>query len=846
MKNSEVSIIRQFSQLPVAHNLDALIPALSIGHAVLTAPTGSGKTTLAPLAILESAALSGLKIMMLEPRRIAARAAAVRMSSMLGEKVGTTVGYRTRFESQISAATRIEVVTEGILIRKLQQDPGLSDTALVIFDEFHERSLQADLGLALCLDLCELRDDLHLLVMSATLDSEKICAILGNAPTISSEGKSYPVTISYLPPINNNSSITDHMMNGLRKAWHETTGDILAFLPGAGEIRKCQQRLEKEIREALTLPLYGNLNHSEQDRIFQPDSQKRRIILATPIAETSLTIEGISCVVDSGYFRHPVYDQRSGLTRLATSRISHASAKQRTGRAGRLGPGHCYRLWSEEVDHSLLTHTPPEIVQADLSSLVLELALWGVINPEQLQWIDPPRKPAWQRGAKLLKQLGLLDKNNHISKAGKSVAALPMHPRLGVILQNGLKINRLWTACLLVAVLAERDIFRGETSHADVETRVRVLDDLTNNRAIKIGKDVDLKLCKRHLRQAEDWFRKLSGKVKHEPVAINDLGNLLAFGFPDRIAMLRPGTTFRYKLANGRGAELAPGDILSGSNFIVAAQVDARKGDGKIFMAAQITMEDISLHHGHLITENEHIMWDETTNRVVASTTESINQLTLSSKPLKRADKNKVAAAFLHGLQRNGISILPWTRDARNIQARLNFLHQHKPEEWPDVSDKALSSNFEWIAPYCHNMSKLGQLQELNLKIILHSLLKWDQQKRLDVMAPTHIQVPSGSRIQITYSSDGPPILAVRLQELFGLIHTPEICNNSVRVLLHLLSPAKRPMQITSDLHSFWLNTYPEVRKELAGRYPKHYWPENPLEAEATAKTKKYIQSKKR
>ncbi|WP_136808609.1 ATP-dependent helicase HrpB [Desulfosediminicola flagellatus] len=846
MKRSEDSIIRQFSQLPVTTTLDQLMSALSCGHAVLNAPTGSGKTTLVPLVILERVKLRGLKIIMLEPRRIAARAAAVRMSSMLGENVGTTVGYRTRFESRISQKTRIEVVTEGILIRKLQHDPELSDTALVIFDEFHERNLQADLGLALCLDLCELRDDLRLLVMSATLDSERISEILGDAPAISSKGKSHNVEISYLPSLNSNSSITNQMLNGVRKAWQNTSGDILAFLPGAGEIRRCQKLIEDEINDALILPLYGNLSHTEQDRIFQTHKQKRRIILATPIAETSLTIEGISCVVDSGYFRHPVYDQRSGLTRLATSRISQASAQQRTGRAGRLGPGHCYRLWSKEVDHSLLAHTPPEILQADLSDLVLELALWGITDPEQLSWIDTPRESAWEKAVKLLTRLDLLDKRKRISQAGKIVAALPVHPRLGVILHKGVECGHSWTACLLAAVLTERDIFRGDSGRADIEARVRILADLDTNRTKNVGSHVDIKLCQRLLRQAGEWFSKLPAKDNRKSVAFAELGNLLAFGFPDRIGMLRAGTTYSYKLANGRGAELSPGDILSGTRFIVAPQVDARKGDGKIFMAAEITEQDIITHHNHLLTKLERVFWDENTNRVNASKDVCLEKLTLSSKPLKRPDTTKVAAAFLNGIQLNGLSILPWTKDARDLQARLDFLHHRQPESWPDVSDNTLSNNLDWLAPYCLNMSKIGHLQDLNMKSVLLSLLSWEKQVQLDTLAPTHIPVPSGSRIRITYNGDEPPILAVRLQELFGQIDTPRICNEKIPVLLHLLSPARRPMQITSDLHSFWVNTYPEVRKELAGRYPKHYWPENPLEAEATSKTKKHTRSKKR
>jgi ATP-dependent helicase HrpB len=853
VSNLTETAIRQFSYLPVSVVLDQLTAALKKGHAVLSAPTGSGKTTLAPLALLCSHQSHNQKIIVLEPRRIAARAAAMRMSQMLHEEVGNTVGYRTRFDSRISTSTRIEVVTEGILIRKLQQDPELADTNLIIFDEFHERSLQADLGLALSLDLCELRDDLRLLVMSATLATEGICKLLSNAPLITATGKSYPVEISYLPPQRPDSPIPRQMCHGIVHAWHQTSGDILAFFPGAGEILNCSQMLlQEQLNDTIILPLYGNLSYQEQDRVFSAaHAGQRRIILATPIAETSLTIEGISCVVDSGYFRKPIHDHASGLSRLTLSRISCASAEQRTGRAGRLGPGKCYRLWSKEVEYSMLPHTPPEISNADLSSLVLELALWGVTDPEQLRWLDTPRASSWENATSLLQQLGLLDKQNHITHAGRQVAALPLHPRLGVILLHGNQRGFSTTACLLAAILAERDIFKRTEQSTDIEERVRVLADLRSSSAANVPAHVDRQLCRKLLEQAAQWQRILAvSKEKHQKpekkIHLKELGNLLAYGYPDRIAMLRAGTSYRYQLANGRGAELPPADILSGTPLMVVPQVDARQGNGRIFMAAPISESELQTHHPQLVHERENIFWDEANRRVQAVAELVLGELTLRSKPLKNPNNEKVCAVFMLGIQRSGIEHLPWNRDARELQTRICSLAFWQPGKWPDLSDNTLLEDLDWLQPYCQQMTSLDRLKSLDLKTILLSRLSWEQQVQLEKLAPSHIQVPSGSRIRLSYTPGESPVLAVRLQELFGLTDTPTVCNGSVTILLHLLSPARRPMQVTRDLKSFWRNTYPEVRKELAGRYPKHYWPENPLEAEATSKTKKRMLPKSR
>ncbi len=830
-------LAHRHGHLPVSQALDELLAALNRGHAVLSAPTGSGKTTLTPLALLASPRFVATGIVMLEPRRIAARAAATRMSQMLGEEVGGTVGYRTRLHSRVSAATRIEVVTEGILIRKLQQDPELAGIDLVIFDEFHERSLQADLGLALCLDLAELRDDLRLLVMSATLETEPVSRLLDDAPVITASGRSYPVDIRYLPEIGASSSIADQVARGVLQAWHHDSGDILAFLPGAAEIRRCLRLVTTELPEALVLPLYGDLSHQEQDRVFRASEGQRRVILATPIAETSLTIDGIGCVVDGGWHRRPIYDPTSGLTRLVTQRISRASADQRAGRAGRTGPGSCYRLWNAEVDHSLPARTPPEILHGDLTPLALELALWGVTDPHQLRWLDPPRESGWESAVNLLRQLQLLDRRAAITPLGRRIATLPLHPRLGLILVEAERRGCPRTGCLLAALLSERDPVKGEIQSADIEERLRML--------ATDGKDLDSsypnadgKLCKRLAQQAGQWQRLLACPPEQR-LAFTEIGDLLVAGFPDRIALQRPGAPHRYQMAGGRGAELAPADPLAASRLLVAPRVDSRQGDGRIFLAAPLDQGDLQKQHGNLLREVQCITWDDNTGRVQASQDLMLDRLVLRSRPITDPNPEKMSEALLHGVRQRGTKALPWTRQSRELQARIEFLAGRHPNEWPALSDEALLADLDWLAPYVLGMRGLDHLRQLDLKTILLSRLSWPQQLQLDRLAPTHLQVPSGSKIRLDYSPGQPPVLAVRLQELFGLTDTPHVCNGEVAVLLHLLSPAGRPMQVTTDLASFWSTTYPQIRKELAGRYVKHYWPEDPFTASPTATTKK-------
>ena len=826
------------SRLPILPVLPQVRAALRNGPAILSAPTGSGKTTLVPLALLEEGWLSGRKIIMLEPRRIAARAAAARMSELVGEPLGGTVGYRIRFDGKVSSRTRIEVITEGILTRRLQSDPELAGVGLVIFDEFHERSLQADLGLALCLDLCELRDDLRLLVMSATLDTAPLSRLMRGAPVICGEGESYPVDVHYLPPPSPKSPIVQTMVRGIERAWQAQPGDILAFLPGAGEIRATEEALTERFAATDILPLYGELSHAEQDRVLRPSQRRnRRIILATPIAETSITIEGIGCVVDGGLARRPRFNPATGLDRLETVRISRASAEQRRGRAGRLGPGHCYRLWGRETDQGLLPFTPPEIVSADLASLVLDLALWGVSEPDQLRWLDPPREGAWNSARDLLRSLGALDDHGRITGTGRRLAPLPIHPRLGAMLLAAVQLHLGATACMLAALLSERDIFKGRNRSTDLRDRLQALvtprdhhDDV-----------VDPVIRRRILQQIWQW-RKLLDIDDHERIRGTACGTLLTFAYPDRLAVLQRGSRAQYQLMTGKGALLAASDPLAGSPFLVAAQLDAGREEARVFLAAPVDEGDLHLHHPGLFRTRDRIWWDTPSGRVQAVTERLLGRIALTQIPLAHPDQEQLLSAFLAGIRGIGLDKLPWNQESRQVQARIGSLRIWQGEGWPDVSDSALLADLAWLAPYCLRMTSQTDLRQLDVKAILQSLFSREQLLQLKAAAPTHITAPSGSRIQLVYEPGKPPVLAVRLQEMFGQRVTPSVCHGLIKVTLHLLSPSRRPIQVTSDLESFWLTTYGAVKKELAGRYPRHYWPDNPHQAQATAHTKKGMQ----
>ena len=814
--------------------------------AILSAPTGSGKTTVIPLELLRESWLAAKKILLLEPRRLAARLAASFMAGQLNERVGETVGYRVRFDRKISDATRIEVITEGVLVRRLQRDPELTGVGLVILDEFHERNLEGDLALALCLDIREgLRDDLRLLVMSATLAVEQLADLLADARVVTSRGRTYPVEDRYLPPpADIDSPRPDHIAGmtarGIRHALTEENGDILVFLPGKGEINRVRDILLSEASENIViLPLYGAMKLADQARAIRPDSKgRRRIILTTTIAETSLTIEGITTVVDCGWKRAPRFDAASGLTRLETIRISRASARQRSGRAGRLGPGTCYRLWNKGVEQGLQPFDRPEILQADLAPLVLELALWGVADPTQLRWLDPPGEVPLQQAQCLLADLEAVDGKGRITRLGKAMAELPIHPRLAHMLLRARGGHNRSPACGIAALVSERDIMRGTDNSVDLEDRLHTLSRFRRhgNRMTNIN----FAACRQVERVRQQLSRLVPGQSGLKNTGLLSAGALLSLAYPDRIAGLRPGSNLSYKLTSGRGSVLPRHDRLQSTPFLAIASMDGRRAEGRIYLAAALPKEELQALHGHRFVREEEVFFDRESQSVRAATVVRLGGMEVTRKSLSHPDPEKVRAALIAEISHSALQILPWTKKAKNLQKRIRFLQGLQDEtDWPDFSNKALAAGLEnWLGPYLSGMRTTSDLRTLHLEEILRSRLDWPMQKRLEREAPTHLRVPSGSKAPLQYQEDGLPILAVRLQEMFGLDTTPTICGGRVRVLLHLLSPARRLMQITDDLKGFWENSYHEVKKELKGRYPKHYWPDDPLNAEATARVR--------
>ncbi|MDO8705097.1 MAG: ATP-dependent helicase HrpB [Sulfuricaulis sp.] len=832
-------------RLPVDEVMPSLCQTLAAHRsAVLQAPPGAGKTTHVPLALLNEPWLAGRSILMLEPRRLAARAACARMAYLAGESPGATVGYRIRFDTKISAQTRIEVLTEGILTRRLQTDPDLKNVGLVIFDEFHERHLHADLALALCLDgQKHLRADLKILVMSATLDGESVSQLLGNAPVITSAGRRYPVDVRYLtrdvtgplPPL-----VCDTVLSALDK----DEGDVLVFLPGAWEIRRTQELLEAKVAARVdVLPLYGDMPWELQDRAIQPSAGRRKIVLATPIAETSLTIEGVRVVVDSGFARAPQFDPRSGLSRLTTVRISRASSEQRAGRAGRLAPGVCYRLWSETTQRGLVPQSPPEIRGADLAPLALELAAWGVRDPRTLAWLDPPPEAAFNQALELLTELEALDVSGHITKTGRAMVRLPLHPRLSHMLFTSQPLGLGALACDVAALLAERDILAGESRRsADFAQRLEALWAFrSHGRQGAQSHQADAGACARVNQATQQFRRLLSLSESAKTIDTRQVGLLLALAYPDRVALARaPGET-RYLLASGRGAKLPEAEMRLRQPCLVAASLDAGETEGMIYSAAPLALEVLRQHlPTHLRTEDA-VRWDAQQEVVVARREERFGALVIDSKPLTDADPGKLRAAMLDGIRRLGIDVLPWTPDTREWQARVLSLRQWLPEEnWPDISDTALSNTWgDWLEPYLDGITRRAHLTRLDLPGILNNLLGWEKGRRLDDAAPTHMEVPSGSRVRLVYTPGESPALKVKLQEMFGLADTPRVAGGKVPVTLHLLSPAQRPIQVTQDLRGFWERTYPEVKKEMKGRYPRHPWPDDPWNAVPTARAKK-------
>ncbi len=794
-----------FPDLPVRDALPALLAALA-GHpcAVLVAPPGAGKTTLVPLALLDAPWRADGRVIVLEPRRLAARAAAARMAHLLGERVGETVGYRVRMDAAVTARTRVEVVTEGILTRMLQDDPGLEGVAALLFDEFHERSLHADLGLALALDAqAALRPDLRLLVMSATLDAERIARFLGTggvpAPVVQSEGRMYPVETHFLSAQEAGDRaarpaerLARLMPKAIAHALRHEAGDVLAFLPGLAEIRRVEERLAPALPPGAVLHvLHGDLPLEMQDAAVRPaPAGTRKVVLATSLAESSLTIEGVRVVVDGGYSRVPRFSARTGLTTLATVPVTHHSADQRRGRAGRLGPGVCYRLWTKADDARLAESIVPEILEADLAPLALELALWGARDATALRWLDAPPPAALARARALLLELGALAPDGAVTPQGRALAALGVHPRLGHLVREGQRLGLGATACLLAALLAERDVLPGGAGPRPPDLRLRL--------------DLVARASGGPARKVSEAARALMRRARMAPTPPDGgaAGLLTAFAYPDRIAQVE--AEGRVRLASGQRAALDPG-AFPGAAFLAVAHLDGPPHAPRVALAAPLTLADIEAHFGTLLRETEVVAFDAATDRVVARRRRTLGALVLHEGPLAHPDPALVAEALLGEVAARGLAALPWTKDAERLRARLAFLHHHDPGAWPEVSEAALLGTLpDWLGPHVHGMRALADLARLDLCARLLDGLPWPQRAALDRLAPSHVDVPSGSHLPLDYSDPEAPVLAVRLQEVFGLLDTPRVLDGRVPVVLHLLSPAHRPAQVTRDLRSFW------------------------------------------
>jgi len=816
-------------RLPIEEALPALREALSAAaNAVVTAPPGAGKTTMVPIALLDEPWAERRRIVMLEPRRIAARGAARRMAAMLGERAGETVGYRTKGDTKVGPRTRIEVVTEGVLTRMLQTDPTLEGVAAVLFDEFHERSVHADLGLALALQAQSLfRDDLRIVVMSATIEADAAARLLGGAPVVRSEGRMHPVETRYeerRAVLSVEARAAQTVKDALQR---HPEGDVLVFLPGGREIRRTASALERlglppGVRVA---PLYGALSPEEQDAAIAPARPgERKVVLATSIAETSLTVEGVRIVVDAGLSRVPRYSPRTGLTALETVPVTVASADQRRGRAGRVAPGVCYRLWTEEEHRRLEPFGEPEILATDVAPLALELAVWGANDPSELAWLDPPPEGAYKQAIDLLQRLGALDARGVVTPEGRRMADLAMHPRLAHMTLRATESGRGDLACELATLLEERDAAAG--GGADMRERVE---------ALRRGATPPT------ARQREEAARRMRDagiSRSGRPTATADCGELLALAFPDRVAMRR-GAGGKYVLANGRGAEFAGDEPLSRETYVAIAELDGAGIDSRIRSAAPLSLDALKRVSADRLRVEEDVYWDAASASVRARRRTTLDAIILEETPLASPDPERVRTALLQGIAEAGLHLLPWTKAADQFRKRLAFLRRHAGDEWPDVSDERLLETLpDWLGPFVDGMKSKGDLARVRLIDALEASLTWEQRRRMDEWAPTHLTVPSGSRLAVDYGDPNAPALSAKLQELFGWAETPRIGGGRVPVTIQLLSPAQRPVQITRDLANFWRETYFEIKKDLKGRYPKHYWPDDPTAATATRGTR--------
>ncbi|WP_245970346.1 ATP-dependent helicase HrpB [Pseudochryseolinea flava] len=799
---------------------------------ILQAPPGAGKSTVLPLQLMDEPWLGGKKIIMLEPRRLAAKSVAERMADLLEEDAGQRIGYSVRFDSKVSSKTKIEVVTEGILTRMIQSDNTLEDVGMLIFDEFHERSLHADLALALSLQMQQvLRDDLRILIMSATLDSENLSSILGGAPIITSSGRQYPVTIHYTP--DEDGPVVPRAVHAIRKAVRDEQGDLLVFLPGAGEIKRVEDILREEYFADVSIhPLFGDLPFKQQQQAILPRQDGgRKIVLSTSIAETSLTIEGVRVVIDAGLARVPRFDPRSGLTRLETIRVTRDAADQRAGRSGRLGPGVCYRLWSASTQTALAAQRKPEILEADLAPLMLELYAWGVKEPKELTWITLPTAGAVAQAKELLLQLDAITIQG-ITPRGKQMLSLPTHPRIAHLLLEA-NASEKSLAADIAALIEEKDPLAKE-SGADLALRLEALRKWRGGQKFYADKII----LERIEKIAQHWRRLLKTEVSNNMVADTDIGKLLVAAYPERIARQQEKHSERFKLANGRVVKLPPHDPLMREPWLCVAQLDAGSGEGKIFLAAAVSEKDLNA----LAHETNLVQWDDERGLLTSAVVKRVGNLLLSQKSPGNITEDERVQVLCEAIQKHGLKLLGWNESHEELQARMLSIKVWRPDEaWPDVTDDNLLATLEsWLAPFLTTVSRRSELEKLDLATILKSMIPWDLQNKFDALVPSRIEVPSGSMIRLQYFADGrSPIIEVRLQEMFGLTETPSINEGRNKVLIHLLSPGYKPVQVTQDLKSFWQTTYHEVRKELRMRYPRHHWPEDPWTAEAVRGAKR-------
>ena len=824
-------MVKFTTQLPIDSLLDAVSTTLAESSScVLVAAPGAGKTTRVPLALLDAPWRAGKKILMLEPRRIAARRAAEYVARLLGERCGDTVGYRIRNESRVSSMTQIEVVTEGILTRMIQDNPELPETALIIFDEFHERSIHADLGLALTVDVQRhLRNDLRILVMSATMDGAAVSSLLHNAPVLNSEGRTYPVDTRYLR-FSVQGQIEQRIADVVQESLRQDEGDILIFLPGRREIHRLENILFERLKlsDVLIVPLYGDLPPSEQDAALLPDGRgRRKIILSTSVAETSITIDGVRVVIDGGLSRASRFDPRRGMSGLVTLPVSKAIADQRRGRAGRQQPGICYRLWTEQEQTSHPDFPQPEIMSSDLAPFALELASWGVADASTLSFLDPPPLPHLQQAQSLLRSLGALTATGRLTPHGKAMAALPIHPRLAHMIISGNSIGLGSMACELAALLEERESTSG-------------------------GMNIDLSALWHQYRKNPDdnartfrqakRLRQITGcdSINEDESAI---GLLLSLAYPERIARKKQSGRPTYITVHGTTVRLPDSSLLGREEYLVFADVDGIAAEAKAFLAAPITKEEILRMHADAITQEEIVGWDAKAESVRASRITRIGAITFTEQPIQ-PDDDALSKALCDGVRSLGIDSLPWDAECNSLRTRSEWLRNGNfvGDGWPNLSNAWLMEHLEeWLVPSLGGIRKKAQFAMIPLAKALKALYSYQQLRELDRLAPKTLEVPSGSIVHIDYASGTLPVLAVKLQEMFGLVDSPRLANGRSGVLIHLLSPARRPLAVTQDLKSFWTTVYPEIRKQMRAEYSKHPWPEDPLTAKPTKKTNRAL-----